>query len=380
MRLTPLVLACALLPGCYSVGFEPHGALAGGIAVPVFENKTLRRGVEVSLTRHVRREVLETTPLHLTRRGAGPVLRGSVVSIKEGVLISGAQEEVLYSSVSVAVRFGVYEGGRLLIGEDTNGDGAPDEEIGLTGYAEFDVSRGQSRDTATEEALRDLAEMVVFRLAKRHDDRLEPNDTPERATRLTPGRQLALSQRNADWFRVSVTPRHALRVTRYGPDGLTLRAFGEDGAPLTGARIRDAGRLLEYFPGEAGRDVLLQVTGPDAGARYQLLVQVLPDDGREPNDVPAQATVLRLGQTVVLLQRNDDYFRVALPAGKPLRASLSPRPLVLRATDALGAPLAEVRLAEDERSLTVPALGQARTVYLRVSGDGVGRRYRLKVE
>ena len=57
---------CLLGCGCYSVGVRPVAGLEE-LAVPLFENQTLRRGVEHDLTRAVRREVLETTPLPLAR-------------------------------------------------------------------------------------------------------------------------------------------------------------------------------------------------------------------------------------------------------------------------------------------------------------------------
>ena len=65
--------------GCYTAGFTPAAGLKE-VAVPVFTNRTLRREVEHDLTRHVRREVLESTPLQLADEGeARAVLRGAVV-------------------------------------------------------------------------------------------------------------------------------------------------------------------------------------------------------------------------------------------------------------------------------------------------------------
>jgi hypothetical protein len=107
-------LACAS-SGCYSVGYEPAAGLSE-LAVPVFENQTLRREVEIDLTRKLRRELLEATPIHLADEDPGvPVLRGAVISLQEAVLVSGAAEEVLASSVTVRARFGVYRGRRLVV-------------------------------------------------------------------------------------------------------------------------------------------------------------------------------------------------------------------------------------------------------------------------
>ena len=277
------LLALPLLAGCYSVGFQPHGGMTE-IAVPVFANQTLRRGLEHSLTRSVRREVLETTPLHLARYSEDvPELRGAIVSVDEALLIAGPAEEVLESSVNVTVRFGVYKQGKLWIGRDSDGDGVPDGEFELTSIAEFDTDRDESRDTASEEALLDLAEMIVFQLADRQDDRHEPNDTPDEAPTIRLGQQIRLLQRNADWFRLEIPAGKSLRVGLYTEQdaGLTIRGADADGQPLPDTALRDEGKLLDV-PGRQGepREVYVVIEGPGEGAEYTLWIwlQTAPPD------------------------------------------------------------------------------------------------------
>lgn len=278
-----LLLVLPLLAGCYGIGYQPYGGMTE-LAVPVFGNETLRRGLEQSLTRHVRRELLETTPIHLARYDESvPELRGAIVSVKEGLLVAGPAEEVLESSVNVTVRFGVYREGKLWIGLDSDGDGVPDSDYELTSFAEFDTTRGESRDTAAEETLRDLAEMVVFQLSARQDDRHEPNDTPARATELGVGQQIRLFQRNPDWFKLAIPPGKSLRVGLYaGADAqLTIAGADEQGQPLPDAELRDEGKLL-LVPGRTGeaREVWIHVDGPNAGAEYTLWIwlQTAPPD------------------------------------------------------------------------------------------------------
>lgn len=273
------LLALLALGGCYHVGVEPVED-ARTIAVPVFQNETLRREVEHALTRHVRREVLEATPLHLEREGgAALVLRGSVAAVDEAVLIAGPAEEVVHGGVTITSRFGVYDrAGALVVGEDADADGRPDAPFVRQGYAEFSRSRGESRDTAYDEALRDLAEMVVQELTARSDDRHEPNDEPAAATPLQAGRQVALIQRDADLFRVTVPPGLALHATLFGPEGpLALGLADPGGAPLAGATTADDGRSAKLASSKDEREVLVRVTGDDRGARYQLLLRLLPD-------------------------------------------------------------------------------------------------------
>jgi hypothetical protein len=277
-RSAPLVaaLAAASLAGCYHVGQQPEAAL-GRIAVPLFDNRTLRRELEVMLTRDVRREVLETTALQLAPEGeAERVLRGTIVAVQEGVLIAGPQEQVLDASLTVSARFGVYDdAGKLVQGEDADADGAPDAEWTRVGYAEYSPSRGQSRDTAADEALRDLAEQVVAELQAREDDRWEDNDDAQHARPIGAGRQLALIQRDEDWFAVAVPSGQELVATLYhSVAGLRLEAKDERGGPLPDARVVDEDRLVTVPAAQGARTVLLRVTGDDQGREYRLRVRV----------------------------------------------------------------------------------------------------------
>lgn len=273
-------LTCAL-GGCYQVGVEPvEGATR--LAVPIFQNRTLRREVEHALTRHVRREVLETTPLHLASEegGADLVLRGSVHDVTETPLIVGSALAVQHAAVSVSVRFGVYDrAGQLVSGEDADGDGRPDGEHSRSGYAEFTASRGETREGAVDEALRDIAEMIVHELTARVDDRHEPNDTIEQAVTLTPGRQVALRQRDADWFQVLVPAGLGLSVTLMAPEGpfaLELRSATAGAVP--DATLADDRRGARVPPAPTARGIYIGVTGDDRGRTYQLLIRLSPLD------------------------------------------------------------------------------------------------------
>jgi hypothetical protein len=268
-------VACLMglaLVGCYHVGVKP---IDGGdtVAVPMFQNRTLRRELEHALTRHVRREVLETTPLHLAaEEDAALVVRGAVHDVRETALIVGPALEAQHAAVSVTVRFAVFDrGGTMVSGED------PDAEHSRVGYAEFTASRGETREAALDEALRDIAEMVVHELTAREDDRHEPNDVAEQAVTVAPGRQIALRQRDADWFEVEVPAGLGLTVTLLapeGPFGLELRSA--KGAPLDDATLAADRRDARLAPGPASRSVLIVVTGDDAGRTYQLLLRLSP--------------------------------------------------------------------------------------------------------
>lgn len=150
------LLALALLAsGCmYRWGYEPVAG-ATAVAVPIFENKTLRRGYEYSLTEYVRRRVLDATPLQLAREGSGaPIVRGAIVSVSEGVLIPNASDvdPPLESSISITVRVSVVKpsGEPLVAGPAI-----------ITESESWVPALAQSRDSAADRVLRKVAERVV---------------------------------------------------------------------------------------------------------------------------------------------------------------------------------------------------------------------------
>jgi hypothetical protein len=226
----------------------------------------------------------------------------------------------------------------------------------------------------------------VIHLQARDDDRYEDNDSADEAARLQPGRQVALIQRDPDWFRVEVPARMALRATIFhSTEALALTAWDPDGARPDDLEVRDEGRVVHLLAGASAREVHLEVGGDDAGVDYQLLVEARIDDRRDdprrPDSAPAQATPLagRGPWRLPGLQRDDDYVRVEVPAGAGLVARVEGEGrLRVVATDPLGARLVGAVEAEDGRQVSVPA-GGARAVLLRVSGDDAGARYVLLV-
>jgi lipopolysaccharide assembly LptE-like protein len=372
-----LVSLVCLSSGCYSIGYEADPSLGDLIAVPIFRNETLRRGLEHDLTRDLRREILETTPLHLTPADPlVPVLRGTIERVDEEVLVAGAREEVLYGSVRIAVRFGVYRGRTLLIGADSDGDGVPDGELRLEGLAERDTARGEDRLSAGREALRDLAEMIALELQGRRDDRYEPNDDAESAALLRAGRQHALVQRESDWFRVEVPARQRLRAVLYHSADLRFELRDARGEALSGVEVRGERRLLEWIGGVKPTTVTLHVSGGDASARYQLALELFPDDGAEPNQGPEEASALAPGAVVRGIARDEDWYRLEQPAAAALlievEADPSEPPLTLEVTDPDALPLGEGEVTLSRREgkslLRVEPSAKARTLYLRLGG------------
>ncbi len=149
------VLALVLLGGCgvYRWGYEPEDGIAT-VAVPIFENKTLRRGYEYALTRYVRQDVLDKTPMQLARDGSGAAtVKGTIVSVTQGVVIPNLvdQDPPTESTLSITISVVVAKpGGELVSGPTT-----------LTETENWVPTFAQTVDSASDRILRKLAERVV---------------------------------------------------------------------------------------------------------------------------------------------------------------------------------------------------------------------------
>jgi hypothetical protein len=90
--------------GCgYTMGFRPRAGIQS-IAVPIFENKSLRRELEFPLTEAVVREIQRRTPLRITSPDkADWTLHGTIESFDQPVLVEGQQSTVLESSAVVSL-------------------------------------------------------------------------------------------------------------------------------------------------------------------------------------------------------------------------------------------------------------------------------------
>jgi hypothetical protein len=164
LRVAAAAVGLALLSGCYHVGYHSVGDRSV-IAVPIFENKTLRRGYEYLLTEHLRRRILDQTPLQLGHESScSAVLKGSITSVRQGVVIPTVDTQPpLEGSVSITIEVSLVdrETNKLLAGADTDGDGIPDGPATLTESETFISAYDQTVDTAADRALKKLAERIV---------------------------------------------------------------------------------------------------------------------------------------------------------------------------------------------------------------------------
>jgi hypothetical protein len=151
-----IALLCCLSGSCgYKVGFKAKREIRS-IAVPIFRNRTLRRGFEFTLADALRREILQRTHLRLSDPDeADAMLQGEILTVNEGVLLEGDLDEIVDSSITVRIKVSL---------EDLRKKDTVFKDRLLTETAEFVLPRGESKESATREALGDLAERIVFLL------------------------------------------------------------------------------------------------------------------------------------------------------------------------------------------------------------------------
>lgn len=130
---------------------EPLGG-AVSVALPVFDNRTWRRGVETDLARHLLTEVHTRTRLEVRETGADLVVRGSISRIEEDPLSQTTDEALRESSILVTAEVRVIDG-------RTGEERVPRKTI--TERESFVPGIGESLRTARAEALRRIASRVV---------------------------------------------------------------------------------------------------------------------------------------------------------------------------------------------------------------------------
>ncbi|MCB9833383.1 MAG: hypothetical protein H6807_13015 [Planctomycetes bacterium] len=157
MRLGALVLLL-LLPG--ACGYSTRSLLPGGaqrVAVDVFGNEEYYRGLGIQLSRELSRELNQRSHYRISRRPeAELLLSGRIVKVKRPTLVEG--DDNLVSEQAVVVTAQV-ELRRLA------------DDVVISGFqianrAEFVVERGETLESAFDEALRDLAEDIVNELER----------------------------------------------------------------------------------------------------------------------------------------------------------------------------------------------------------------------
>jgi hypothetical protein len=156
----PIAWICTawLLAGCgYNTGsLMPAGVKT--IAVPMFQNETFRRGLEIQLTDAVVQEIATRTELKIAEEAlADSVIEGRIVEVDQATAVEDPRDRVTDQQVFVKVAF---------IWRDRNGEVIHEVE-NLTTTDSFVVPLGQNLDRALRRAFDKMAEAIVNEMENR---------------------------------------------------------------------------------------------------------------------------------------------------------------------------------------------------------------------
>ena len=161
ISLVSLFLGTLMATGCgYTVGNDFRQDIKT-VAVPIFENKTNRRGIEFQLTEAVQKEITKRSRYRLAKGlEADTRLTGEIIGFRKDVLGETAQDDPreLQISLMVKVRWEDLRTGTLLAEQEM--PLSPDQ-ISLTSQAEFAPEIGQSLATAMDDSMHSLARKIV---------------------------------------------------------------------------------------------------------------------------------------------------------------------------------------------------------------------------
>lgn len=123
------------------------------VYVPIFDNKTFRRGLEFDLTNAIKNEILFKTRLKLADKDhADSALYGKIRDVRGHVLIENPDAQVVETAVTIFVEFSWVDlrTGRTIV-----------NKMGVTQQGEFKATRQEDEKFAEDKAFVDLAERIV---------------------------------------------------------------------------------------------------------------------------------------------------------------------------------------------------------------------------
>ncbi len=156
VRVVPILALLPLVGACgYSFGVEQFGSGVRSVAIEVVQNRTLRQGFEVPLTRAIQRSIARHTDVRPTSspQHADAVLRVSLDDIQGNVHVRG---------FNPPVREGLLDFQLTVQLVDRQGEVLRERKV--RDQAEFRTAIGESEDSATAEALSDLGRKIVLAL------------------------------------------------------------------------------------------------------------------------------------------------------------------------------------------------------------------------
>ncbi len=150
------LLVMLLIGAATGCGYSSRSILkqnVGTVYIPIFDNETFRRGLEFGLTKALKDEIMFKTQLKIANKeDADSIIEGVVVKFDESVMIVDSEDNIMESRIFIRVDF---------IWRDLRSGRAIVQYKGVTSPTEFVVKRGETIESAKNEAYVDIAERIV---------------------------------------------------------------------------------------------------------------------------------------------------------------------------------------------------------------------------
>lgn len=123
------------------------------IYINIFENNTFIRGIEFDIAKAVKDEIMSRTRLRIVQKDSADIILTGKIGDSVQAALSQSRDNIVESSVSISVSIELLDTrtGRIMGG-------------GASGSAAFLVDRGENVQSATEEAIANLARDLVNKL------------------------------------------------------------------------------------------------------------------------------------------------------------------------------------------------------------------------
>ncbi len=142
-----------LVSGC---GYSQKSLISrkiNSIYITTFENNTFMRGIEFDIAKAVKDEIMSRTSLRIVQKDSADVIMTGEIGGSAQAALSQSRDNIVESSVSISASVTLLD---TRTGRSMGG--------GAGGGASFIVDRGENVQSATEEAIANLARSLVDNL------------------------------------------------------------------------------------------------------------------------------------------------------------------------------------------------------------------------
>ncbi len=152
-QLSGVAFVIVLVSGCGYSQKSLFSRKVNSIYISIFENNTFVRGIEFDIAKALKDEIMSRTRLRIVQKDSADLILTGKIGESAQSALSQSRDNIVESSVSISVSIELLDTrtGRTMGG-------------GASGGAAFIVDRGENVQSATEEAIANLARNLVNNL------------------------------------------------------------------------------------------------------------------------------------------------------------------------------------------------------------------------